>query len=201
MTRGRFIVFEGGDACGKSTQARRLAGEIGALFTFEPGATPSGARMRAIVLDPATGDLDPRAEVLLYAADKAQHVHEIIEPALAAGRDVVCDRYVSSAIAYQGYGRGLDLDMVTGVLSYATRGLVPDLTILLEVSSATARARLGNALDRLEAEALPFHERVAEGFRELAGNDPARWIVVDGEGTVDEVGARIGWLLRERLAR
>lgn len=199
MTRGRFIVFEGTDACGKSTQARRLATRLGARFTLEPGGTHLGGLMRAIVLDPASDALDDRAEFLLYAADKAQHVTELIEPSLAAGHDVVCDRYVSSAIAYQGYGRALDLDMVTSVLRFATQALVPDVTILLEVDEATAQARLGDALDRLEAESREFHRRVRDGFRALAAHDPARWLVVDGEGTPDEVEARIAWVLRERF--
>src|SRR4029078_118899 len=107
--RGRFIVLEGGEACGKSTQARRLADRLGALFTFEPGATDLGKQMREIVLDPEKKSLDARAEALVIAADKAQHVSAVIEPALAAGRDVVCDRFVDSALAYQGFGRGLHL--------------------------------------------------------------------------------------------
>jgi len=197
--RGRFIVFEGGEACGKSTQARRLADRLGALFTFEPGATALGQQMRAIVLDPDTADLDARAEALLIAADKAQHVWAVIEPALAAGRDVVCDRFVDSALAYQGFGRGLDLEHLEQVLDFATNGLRPDLVLLLEVPEAVADARLGAQRDRLEAESQAFHRRVREGFRTLAGADPKRWVVVDGDGSVDEVSARIEWVLHERL--
>ena len=197
--RGRFIVFEGGEACGKSTQARRLADRLGALFTFEPGATALGQQMRAIVLDPDTPDLDARAEALLIAADKAQHVWAVIEPALAAGRDVVCDRFVDSALAYQGFGRGLDLEHLEQVLDFATNGLRPDLVLLLEVPEAVADARLGAQRDRLEAESQAFHRRVRDGFRTLAGADPKRWVVVDGDGSVDEVSARIEWVLHERL--
>ena len=193
------MVFEGGEACGKSTQARALAYSLGAIFTFEPGATELGAWVRNVVLDPATRSLDARAEALLIAADKAQHVAEIIEPALAAGRSVVCDRYVASAIAYQGYGRGLDIASLSSALAFATGGLVPDLTILLEVPDATAQARLGSKRDRLEAETAAFHRRVSDGFRALAAADPIGWLVVDGAGTVEEVSARLRWLLRERL--
>jgi len=197
--RGRFIVFEGGEACGKSTQARRLAERIGALFTFEPGATALGVRMREIVLDPNTGDLDARTEALLFAADKSQHVRAVIEPALASGRDVVCDRFVDSALVYQGFGRGLDLEQLERVLDFATDGLRPDLVLLLEVPDTVADARLGAQRDRLEAESVSFHRRVRNGFRTLAGADPKRWAVVDGEGSVEEVAARIDWVLQERL--
>lgn len=198
--RGRFVVFEGGEACGKSTQARLLAERLGARFTFQPGATAIGAELRRLLLDPATVGLDPRAEALLIAADKAQHVREVIEPALAAGHDVVCDRYVASSLAYQGYGRGLDLDDLRRVLHYATGGLEPDLTVLLEVDVLVADARLGAGRDRFEGEGLDFHRRVRDGFRALAAAAPERWAVVDGEGTIDEVAARIDWVLGERLA-
>jgi dTMP kinase len=197
--RGRFIAFEGGEACGKSTQARLLATRLNALFTFEPGATELGRRVREIVLGPDTGHLDARAEALLIAADKAQHVRAIVEPALAEGRDVVCDRFVDSAVAYQGYGRGLDLDQLRKVLDFATGGLRPDLVVLLEVPDRIAEARLGGQRDRLEAESAAFHRRVRDGFRTLAGADPTRWAVVDGEGSIEEVSARIDWILRERL--
>ena len=197
--RGRFIVFEGGEACGKSTQARLLADRLDALFTFEPGATELGQLMRQIVLDPDTHHLDARAEALLIAADKAQHVEAIIEPALAAGRDVVCDRFVDSALAYQGFGRGLDLEQLERVLDFATGGLRADLVLLLEVPDDVADERLGKQRDRLESESAAFHRRVRDGFRSLAGADPKRWAVVDGEGSIEEVSARIEWVLHERL--
>jgi dTMP kinase len=197
--RGRFIVFEGGEACGKSTQARLLAARLDALFTFEPGATELGQLMRQIVLDPDTHHLDARAEALLIAADKAQHVQDIIEPALASGRDVVCDRFVDSALAYQGFARGLDLEQLEGVMEFATGGLRADLVLLLEVPDAVADARLGKQRDRLESESAAFHRRVRDGFRSLAGADPKRWAVVDGDGSIEEVSARIDWVLRERL--
>jgi dTMP kinase len=197
--RGRFIAFEGGEASGKSTQARLLAERLGALFTFEPGATELGRLVRGVVLGNDTGHLDARAEALLIAADKAQHVRAIIEPALAEGRDVVCDRFVDSALAYQGFGRGLDLDELRRMLDFATSGLVPDLVVLLEVPDHIADARLGGERDRLEAESSAFHRRVRDGFRTLAGAEPTRWAVVDGEGSIEEVSARIDWILHERL--
>ena len=197
--RGRFIVLEGGEACGKSTQARLLAGRLDALFTFEPGATELGQLIRRIVLDPESHHLDARAEALLIAADKAQHVRAIIEPALVSGRDVVCDRFVDSALAYQGFGRGLDLEQLERVLDFATGGLRPDLVLLLEVSDGIADARLGGQRDRLEAESAAFHRRVRDGFRSLASADPKRWAVIDGEGSIEEVSARIDWVLHERL--
>ena len=197
--RGRFVVLEGGEACGKSTQARLLAGRLDALFTFEPGATELGQLIRRIVLDPESHHLDARAEALLIAADKAQHVRAIIEPALVSGRDVVCDRFVDSALAYQGFGRGLDLEQLERVLDFATGGLRPDLVLLLEVSDGIADARLGGQRDRLEAESAAFHRRVRDGFRSLASADPKRWAVIDGEGSIEEVSARIDWVLHERL--
>src|SRR4051794_24225570 len=159
--RGRFIAFEGGEACGKSTQARLLADALGAVLTREPGGTPLGERVRALLLDPASGDVDPRAEALLMAAARAQHVRDVIEPALASRRDVVTDRFSGSSIAYQGYGRGLPVDEVRSLSTVASGGLWPDLTILLTVS-----APLGppGELDRLEAAGDDFHRRVAEGF-------------------------------------
>ena len=189
--RGRFIVFEGGDACGKSTQAARLAADLGARLTRQPGGTAIGASIRAIVLDPAHVALDDRAEALLYAADKAQHVHEVIEPALARGDDVVCDRYVASSVVYQGSGRGLDLAYLAELLGWATASLEPDLVLLLEVSDTVMHERLGVERDRLEALPPDFHERVREGFRSLAASDPQRWVRIDASGTIAEVATRV----------
>ena len=201
MGRGRFIVFEGGEACGKSTQARLLAEALGAVLTHEPGATSVGASVRQIVLDPATRGLDDHAEALLIAADKAQHITEIVLPALEAGTDVVCDRYVASALAYQGYGRGLDIDPLHDVLRFATRGLEPDLTILLEVPAAEAERRLGSRLDRLEGLGDAFHERVRAGFTALAAADPEYWVVLDAMAPVDALAAEIREIVRKRKVR
>lgn len=191
MTRGRFIVFEGGEGTGKSTQAARLAERLDAVLTHEPGATAVGARLRELMLSPETERLDDRAEALLMAADRAQHVSELIEPALRSGRHVVCDRYVGSSVAYQGYGRGLDPDMVRAVSGWAAAGLWPDVTILLTVPDDVAADRIGAARDRIEAAGDDFHRRVIEGFREQAADEPEHWIEVDGTGTPDEVEDRV----------
>lgn len=195
---GRFIALEGGEGCGKSTQARRLAEHLGALLTREPGGTPVGERIRAILLDPETGELDPRAEALLVAAARAQHVAAVVRPALEAGTDVVTDRYLGSSLAYQGHGRGLDVDEVLALSAWGTGDLHPDLTILLEVPAAEAAARMGVDRDRFEAEDPGFHDRVAAGYRALAEADPGRWVVVDGSGTIEVVAHRVREVVESR---
>jgi dTMP kinase len=197
--RGRFVVFEGGDACGKSTQAARLAARRDAVLTREPGGTPLGERVRELFLDPASGPVEPRTEALLVAAARAQHVAEVIAPALDTGRDVVCDRFTGSSLAYQGFGRGLDVDALRGLSRFAAAGLEPDVYVLLEVPAALARQRLGGDRDRMEAAGDDFHERVRAGYAELARTDG--WVVVDGAGSIDEVeravweavSGRLGW--------
>jgi len=189
--RGRLIVLEGGEASGKSTQARLLATDLGAVLTHEPGGTPAGRRVREVVLDPAVGELSPRAEALLMAADRAEHVAEVIAPALARGDDVVSDRFTPSSLAYQGYGRGLDLGELRRLSSWASAGLEADLVILLEVPDNVARQRRGGRPDRMEAEDAAFHRRVADGYRRLAAAEPDRWVVVDGTGPIDAVAARL----------
>ena len=190
MTRGRFIVFEGGEGTGKSTQAARLAARLDALLTREPGGTGLGADVRALVLS-GDGAVSDRAEALLMAADRAQHVDELIEPALASGRDVVCDRFIGSSVAYQGYGRGLDIDIVRAVSGWAAGGLWPDLVIVLTVPRDESDRRTGGARDRIEAAGDDFHERVAAGFLEQAEDEPETWVVVDGTGSPDEVEERV----------
>lgn len=185
-----LIAFEGGEACGKSTQAALLASRLGAVLTREPGGTPLGERVRSLLLDPASGALSDRAEALLMAAARAQHVAEVVAPALAAGRTVVTDRYAHSSLAYQGYGRGLDLDEVRRLSEWATGGRWPDLVVLLDLDAAEAESRRGRP-DRFEAESAAFHRRVEAGFRSLAAADPARWRVVDGSGPVEQVAARV----------
>ncbi len=192
---GRLIVFEGLDASGKSTQARMLADRLGARFTFQPGEGDLGRRLRALLLDTPVA-VDPVAEALLFAADKAQHVAEVIAPALAAGETVVCDRYTASTLAYQGHGRGLDLDALGSVLDLAVGGLRPDLVVLVDVDVAEGRRRRTGPPDRIEAAAVDFDERVRAGYLALA-RDPA-WVVVDGTGTVDEVHARVVAAVTER---
>ncbi len=189
MSRGRLIAFEGGEASGKSTQAARLAAERRAVLTREPGGTALGGAIRRLVLDPAVS-VSPWAEALLMAADRAQHVAEVIAPALARGDDVVTDRYIPSSLAYQGYGRGLDKSALHRISAWATGGVDADLVVLLDVPPAVAAARL-EGRDRMEAAGAEFHARVSEGYRALAADDPDRWVVVDGEGSVDEVAARV----------
>ena len=199
MTRGRFIAFEGGDGCGKSTQAARLAEHRGALLTRQPGGTPIGAALRSLLLDPRYGEMHDRTEAMLMAADRAQHVEELILPTLDGGRDVVCDRYIGSSLAYQGYGRGLSLSEVRHLSEWATAGLWPEVVVLLEVSDAVAEERMARDRDRLEQVGPEFEDRVRQGFAELAQAEPDRWAVVDGEGSIDEVAARVMAVVDERL--
>ena len=188
---GRFIAFEGGEGSGKSTQARRLAERLGALLTHEPGDTPLGASVRAILLDAADLEVTPRAEALLMAADRAQHVAEVIRPALASGRTVVTDRYTPSSIAYQGYGRQLDPREVGELSAWATQDLLPDLVLLLEVPLSVSQDRTGGARDRLEAAGPEFHRRVHDGFLQQAIADPDRFAVIDGTQAADAVAAQV----------
>ncbi len=183
---GRFIAFEGGEGCGKSTQSRRLAERLGAVLTHEPGGTVIGEALRAVLLDPATVGLSYRAETLLMAADRAQHVHEVIDPAITAGRDVVTDRFIGSSLAYQGFGRNQRWEEVRELSLWATDGLWADLTILLDVPPELAAHRLGAAPDRFEGEGAEFHQRVAEGFRYLAGH-LSNWVLIDGSADEDVV--------------
>jgi dTMP kinase len=196
---GLFVVLEGGDGAGKSTQLMRLAAWLRkagheVVVTYEPGDTPLGATLRKLLLDPASGDVSPRAEAMLYAADKAQHVYEVVRPALDAGKIVACDRYVDSMIAYQGAGRVLDAEEIRGLADWATGGLVPDLTVVLDVPVERA---LGEKLDldRLEAAGTEFHERVRSHFLDLAAQDPSRYIVIAGREDRDSIEAAI----RERV--
>ncbi|HEX3538944.1 MAG TPA: dTMP kinase [Acidimicrobiales bacterium] len=201
MTAGRFIAFEGGEASGKSTQAARLASALGAVLTREPGGTELGSHLRRLVLHPDPGvPVSARAEALLLAADRAQHVSEVIRPALAAGRDVVTDRYAGSSLAYQGYGRDLGLAEIRRLSDWASAGLWPDLVILLDVPVAVAKRRLaatGAGPDRLESAGAEFHQRVADGFLALAQAAPDTWRVVDGTGGPDAVFADVQRVVAE----
>ncbi|WP_030734100.1 dTMP kinase [Streptomyces sp. NRRL S-31] len=181
---GFFIALEGGDGAGKSTQAESLAEWIRAkghevVLTREPGATPVGKRLRSILLDVSSAGLSHRAEALLYAADRAEHVDTVVRPALERGAVVISDRYIDSSVAYQGAGRDLSPTEIARINRWATNGLVPHLTVLLDVSPETARERFTEAPDRLESEPAEFHARVRAGFLTLAASDPGRYLVVD----------------------
>jgi dTMP kinase len=190
-----FIVLEGPEGGGKSTQATRLQARLrqlsrDAIVTREPGGTPTGAAIRALLLGQAHA-IDPTTEFLLYAADRAQHVHEVILPALGAGRCVISDRFAGASLAYQGYGRGLDLAWLTDVNHRATHGVTPDVTLLLDVPPEVglARAASRGALDRLEAAEGAFHQRVRRGFQALAAE--RGWIVIDATQPADAVASEI----------
>lgn len=198
MSRGLFLTLEGGDGSGKSTQAtllERWLTERGRMVvrTREPGGTPVGVEIREIVLH-HPGDIAPRAEALLYAADRAHHVATVVRPAIARGEIVVQDRYLDSSVAYQGAGRVLDASEVRALSRWATEGLMPDLTVLLDLPWEVARRRLDGArtrYDRLEAEAGEFHARVREAYLGLAEAEPGRFAVVDATLPVDEMAAQI----------
>ncbi len=203
-TRGLFVVFEGGDGAGKSTQMELLAdvlrsGDIEPVLTREPGGTTVGERLRDIVLDPAESALSDRAEAMVYAAARAQHVAEVIEPALADGRVVLSDRYVDSSIVYQGVGRGLGSEEVARLNRWATKGVQPDLVVLLDVPAEQGIQRAGTSLDRLESAGLDFHLRVNEAFRRLAAMAPSRYLVVDATLPVEALHARIRAAVMGRL--
>jgi dTMP kinase len=197
--RGRFIVLEGGEGCGKSTQAELLATHLGAESTREPGGTEVGERIRAILLDRDLGQLDPRAELMLMLAARAQNVSQRIGPWLAAGRDVVCDRFSGSTLAYQGYGRGLPLGEIAAADVCSRAGLEPDLVVLLDLPAEVGAARRDEPDDRIEREGKAFFARVADGFRALARGDPDRWVVVDASGPQEEVARRVRAAVAERL--
>jgi dTMP kinase len=201
--RGRLIALEGIDGCGKTTQARALGGVLGARLTHEPGATPVGALLRHLLLAPDSPAPSPRAEALLMAADRAEHVTLVVEPALAAGEWVVTDRYSASTVAYQGYGRGLDPAGLSGLVTWAAGGLGADLSILVDVSVEVAAARLaasgGRGADRMEQLGPEFASRVRQGFLALAAEDPEHWLVVDGTEEVAALTARIVASVRERM--
>jgi dTMP kinase len=196
----RFVVLEGGEASGKSTQARLLARRWRAEgrrveLTFEPGATALGKDLRRLLLDNA-GPIDPLAETLLLAADRAEHVARVVRPSLEAGVDVVCDRYVPSSLVYQGLVRGVGVDLVERVNAGFP---VPDLVAVLDVSDDVAVARRSEPSDRIEREGDAFHARVRNGYRRLARE--RGWVVVDGDGSPDDVAARLSAVVDERLSR
>jgi len=196
--RGRFITFEGGEGCGKSTHVRRLAEALRAegkdvVLTREPGGTPLAEKIRGLIKDEAEDPPVDRAELLLFLAARAQLVRNVIRPALERGAWVISDRFSDSTFAYQGYGRGLPLETLRAINAFATEDLTPDLTVLLEVPPETARERLAAraGTDRIEAAGAAFHARLAEGFRALAAAEPDRFAVIRTDGAPDEVARAI----------
>jgi dTMP kinase len=192
---GVFLALEGGEGAGKSTQAALLVEWLEGLghrvlLTREPGGTEVGKILRHIVLDNGTGELSPRTEVLLYAADKAEHVDQVVLPALADGDIVLTDRYVDSTLAYQGAGRHLDPAEVEHVARWATSSLRPHLTIVLDINPAIGHTRFEGA-DRIESEPLEFHQRVRSHFLELAAADPEHYLVVNGEDPAEQIHASV----------
>ncbi|GAA3096279.1 dTMP kinase [Streptosporangium carneum] len=204
QSRGMFIAFEGGEGSGKTTQSRLLAiwlrdQGFDVVQTREPGSTKVGMRLRAILLDAVHQGLSARSEALLYAADRAEHVEKVIRPALHRGSLVISDRYVDSSLAYQGAGRALDPADVVRINRWATGGLVPDLTVLIDTPPSVGLARLGGAADRIESEPLEFHERVRREFRALAAAEPDRYLVVDGTLAQEQISLLIYDRVREIL--
>jgi dTMP kinase len=193
--RGLFLAFEGGDGAGKSTQVRLLARwlrlkSLDVVVTHEPGDSDIGKHIRNLVLDPAHAGLSVRAEALLYAADRAEHVHSVVRPALARGAVVLTDRYVDSSIAYQGAGRGIGVDAIRELATFATEELLPELTVLLDVPVTVARQRY-DTVDRLEREPPEFHERVRQAFLDLVAATPERYLVVDGARPLEDIATEI----------
>ncbi len=202
--KGVFITFEGLDGCGKSTQMELLAEALRArgyvvLMTREPGGTPLGEAIRDILLDPRYRGMSPRAEALLYAAARAHLVQEVIRPALADGQVVLCDRYLDSSLAYQGYGRGLGADDIIMLNVWATQGLFPDLTLFLDLEEPARSSRLAAVPDRLEAEDEAFHRRVEAGYRELLVQHRHRIRRIDATGDPAEVQRRVQAVVEEEL--
>src|SRR5579885_1542423 len=208
-----FITFEGPEGGGKSTQARRLAERLRAagntvVLTREPGGTAAGKAMRAIWDDPAYSNLLPLTDLLLICADRAQHVGELIRPALARGEVVISDRYADSTRAYQGYVSGLDFATLETLLQIATCGLAPDLTLLLDIPAAEGLARRHSAsttgsgqLDRLDQRSLDYHERVQAGYLKLAAQEPQRWVTFDARQDAQTLAERIWQSVQARLAQ
>lgn len=200
MSTGRYITLEGAEGCGKSTHAARLATALDAVLTRETGGTAIGLRIRTILHDTAVTNLSHRAEALLIAADRAQHIHEVVAPALAAGRHVVSDRSVYSTLAYQGYGRELPLAEVRRLNKWAVGTHWPDLVLLLDADPEVLERRMrGRHLDRFEREGDGFHRRVRDGFQHLAASEPERWVIIDGSKSMDGVARAIRRAVKERL--
>lgn len=195
MSNGLFITFEGGDGCGKTTQIKLLDEYLRSkgyktLLTREPGSKGLGVKLREILLN-YDGEVSPVCESFLFLADRAQHVDCIIKPALKEGVIVLCDRHTDSTVAYQGYGRGLDLEQIHNLNKIATSGLKPDLTIVLDVDVETSQKRVGNEKDRMESAGVEFFQKVRQGFLEIAKQEPQRVRVVDSTQSIEEIHKQI----------
>lgn len=194
-----YIAFEGGEGSGKSTQARLLGDRLDALVTREPGGTALGARLRELLLDSYDLNIGSRAEALMMAADRAQHIDEVIRPALAAGRHVVSDRTVFSSMAYQGGGRELGIEAIGAVNDWAIDTQWPDVVVLLRADPDQVKERLNRSLDRIEQAGDRFHQLVLDAFDKMAAADPERWVVIDADGTIDEVAELVWQAVSPRL--
>ncbi len=207
MKRGVLITFEGVEGSGKSTQAQRLHGwlrsqGLDCVLSREPGGTRIGDRIRDILLDPANAAMDSRTELLLYLASRNQHVRELVLPAIQVGRIVILDRYADSSVAYQGFGRGLGERLVSRLNKFATAGIRPQLTLLVDIPVSLGQHRkAATRLDRLEQERVEFHERVRAGYLRLARRAAGRWRVLDGRRPADEIEKEIRGLVTELLTR
>ena len=202
---GVFVCFEGGEGSGKSTQSRRLAAWLegkgdAVVLTFEPGDTEVGRKLRTIVLSPETGAISDRTEALLYAADKAEHVDSVVQPALDRGEVVITDRYVDSMLAYQGAGRSLAAEEVEEVARWATHDLRPHLTVVLDLEPEHGLGRFEER-DRIEGESVEFHQRVREEFLQMAKADPDHYLVLDARGDVDEIADQVRSAVTPLLAQ
>ena len=190
MKKGLFITFEGADGCGKTTQLNRLADYLtpakAVIKTREPGAKGLGEKLREILLN-YDGEIAPRCESFLFLADRAQHIEQIVKPAINDGKIVLCDRHTDSTVAYQGYGRGLDLNEINYLNNLATGGLKPDLTVVFDVDIETSMTRVGTEKDRMETAGIEFFNRVRNGYLEIAKQEPERVKVLNAAKSIDEV--------------
>lgn len=212
VTVGYFITFEGVEGCGKTTQIKLLNERLIALnfvtsLTREPGGCPIADKIRTILLDAENRAMSPMAELMLYAAARAQHVNDIIIPALNSGRILLCDRFCDATMAYQSFGRGIDRAVIDTLNAHACQGVAPDLTILIDcdpsIGLERARQRIemtsGPREERFELEELAFHQRVRSGYRSLADSEPERFVIVDGTGTVEEIASQISASVLARI--
>jgi dTMP kinase len=209
MDSGKLITFEGLDGCGKSTQQEKATDWLkvqgySVLKTRQPGGTVIGQQIRSILLNPEHEELQPESELLLYLADRIQHLQDSILPAKAAGKIVLCDRFHDSTVAYQGYGRGLNLNSIESIVEHCIKPYSPDLTILLNISPETIASRLERRQehvekDRLDLESLSFFKRVAQGFQELSAAEPERFVCINGEQEIELIHQEIINILQQRL--